>query len=199
MTTSTPVSRPTHAERRFIEYLEGLAAGERSRAALAALRRGLGRPPGEAVEMHRYVVKWLPRDAPQWQEDAYYLVASLFASHPMSWPSQPGEVGPTNLGASFARLLGNDGEESVERRFTAMLNCRGEDLHVHLRHAVSLLKSRDVAVDWARLLRDLQQWHWEDRPVQRTWARAFWGYRGPSDESEDASIRDDEPDKVETA
>ena len=43
----------------FITYLEELRDRE-DRGALAALRRGLGQPPGSAVEMYRYVVPWLP-------------------------------------------------------------------------------------------------------------------------------------------
>jgi CRISPR system Cascade subunit CasB len=48
---------------------------------------------------------------------------------------------------------------------------------------VSLLKGRSVPVDWAQLLRDLQEWEWESRSVQRAWARAFW--QRPEREAED--------------
>ena len=65
--------------------------------------------------------------------------------------------------------------ESVDRRFTVLLGANREDLPQHLRHAVSLLKSKDVPVDWARLLDDLKWWDDDDRRVQRRWAKAFWG------------------------
>ena len=43
----------------YITYLLSL---KENRGALAALRRGLGRPPGTAPEMYPYVVPWLPED-----------------------------------------------------------------------------------------------------------------------------------------
>lgn len=156
----------------FVDYLLGLEE-RKDHAALAALRRGLQRPPGAAPEMHRYVVRWSNGESSRWREDVYYIVAALFAFHPCNWRRADSDT-YTNLGASFAKTAGGDSHEAVERRFTALLNVRAEDLHVHLRHAVSLLKSKDVSIDWAMLLRDLMSWNHEDRRVQRNWARAFW-------------------------
>jgi CRISPR system Cascade subunit CasB len=170
---------PNEHEKRFARYLAGLAADD-DRAALAALRRGLSQPPGAAVETHRYVVPRLPADAQRWQEDNYYLVAALFALHPGNW--EPTEESRSNLGASFARLKAKTEKaktesESTEKRFAAMLNSPATDLFHHLRHAVALLKSKDISIDWAQLLHDLQSWSRDDRLVQREWARALWGAR----------------------
>lgn len=167
------MTSPTPAERRFIEALEGLAARE-DRAALAALRRGLGRPPGEAAEPYPYVVPWIPADVPPWVEEAYFLVAALFALHPMSWRDDGASNAPTNLGASFARLRAAEQGGGAERRFVALLDSHPDDLPHHLRHAISLLRSREIPVDWARLLHDVQRWNRPGRQVQRAWARAFW-------------------------
>lgn len=165
---------PHAHERRFVDSLKALAERE-DRAALAALRRGMGKPPGGAPEMFPYVVPWVPPNASPWQEEPYYLVAALFALHPMDWPAAEEDHRPTNLGRSFARLANASDSASVERRFVALLNCHRDDLPEHLRHAVSLLASHDVPINWARLLRDIHGWDWEDHPVQRAWARAFWG------------------------
>src|SRR6266511_1251547 len=188
------MSPPRAREREFVQYLQGFVDRE-DRAPLAALRRGLGKAPGEAAEMHRYVLPFLPRKSPWSEEQAYYLVAALFAWHQGSWLADEGEDTPaaTNFGASFAQLSrarrmegeGNDDQsgveggpgktdESVERRFVALLNCHHDDLPDHLRHGVGLLKAHAVPVDWAQLLRDLQEWGWESRSVQRAWARDFW-------------------------
>ena len=165
---------PTAHERRFAEYLGDLVKRQ-DRASLAAIRRGLQAPPGEVAEVHRYVVPWLPQEIPRWTEDCYYIVASLFASHQISWiDSETSSTTPyTNLGASFARLAAGGEGDSVERRFTAVLNSDREDVHIHLRHAVSLLKSKDVPIDWAQLLNDLRFW---GPGVHRRWARAFWSH-----------------------
>lgn len=164
---------PTQHERRFTRYLQNLVI-QQDRAALAVLRRGLQALPGEVAEVHRYVVPWLPQNVPRRTEDCYYLVASLFASHQIPWPDSQAlsNFQYTNLGASFAMLAAGQEGDSVERRFTAVLNSDREDLYIHLRHAVSLLKSKDVPIDWSQLLNDLTYW---GSAVHRRWARAFWG------------------------
>lgn len=172
------MSPPRDVEHRFVAFLAGLAEQE-DRAALAALRRGLGKAPGEAADLYPYLVPWLPRlPANPWQEDAYYLVASLFGWHPLSWRGAEGDgdrARSTNLGVSFARLAGEAEGAGVERRFVALLNADRDDLPEHLRHGVGLLKAHEVPVDWAQLLHDVQGWGWPSRSVQRGWARAFWG------------------------
>ena len=162
-----------NSRERFVAFLQGLAQSN-DRGALAALRKGLGRPPGEEPAMHRYVAPWTGSERSRWAEDTYYLVAALFAHHPAPWNEGSG---PSNLGASFARLRnsGHSSPEALDRRFTSLLGVDAEDLHLHLRHAVSLLKSNDVPVDWGRLLTDLRWWGHEDRWVQRRWAQEFWG------------------------
>lgn len=160
---------PNEQEKKFVQYLQTLVAAG-NRAALAALRRGLSQQPGSVAEMHRYVVPWLPKD--QRREEAYYLVASLFATHPEHHQAEGAE--PANLGASFFRLAAEAGE-SLEKRFVALLNSHPDDLPQHLRHAVTLLKSKSIPIDYAQLLHDVQGWGWESRAVQREWARAFWG------------------------
>lgn len=173
------MNRPTGQERRFAEHLDDLAGREDSsaRAALAALRRGLGRAPGEAAEAARYVFPWLGQDALDRQVDAYFQVAALFATHQITWHRGEGDRGH-NLGSSFWRLAHRDGgseDPGAERRLVALLNAHPEEVGRHLRHAVSLLKAHDVPIDWAQLLRDIQEWTYADRRVQLDWARAFWG------------------------
>lgn len=176
-------------EQRFIEFLVRLtgAAEERERSAkeraiLAQLRQGLGKPPGSVWSMYPFVEPFLQGCSEATTRDAYYCVASLFAYHPMVWPTPDAsqenkEV--THFGASVALLmkaLRQDGAstDSLERRFVALLNARGEDLPDHLRRIVALLKSRGIPVNWSRLLRDYLWWDQESRSVQRSWARSVW-------------------------
>ncbi|MBI4336996.1 MAG: type I-E CRISPR-associated protein Cse2/CasB [Chloroflexi bacterium] len=178
------MSPPGERDARFVEHLEQLVA-KQDRGALAALRRGLGKQPGEAPEMYPYVVRWAQGGRP-WQERVYYLVASLFAWHQGSWHGDASKHEVTNLGASFARLApqGAENRPGVERRFVALLNCHRDDLPNHLRHAVGLLKSKGIPlpIDWAQLLHDIQGWDSEHRWVQLAWARAFWGQAAPTSE-----------------
>jgi CRISPR system Cascade subunit CasB len=155
-------------QEQFITYLKSLTE-KQERGALAALRRGLGQPPGTTAEMYRYVVPRLPANVYKQQEAAYYIVASLFALHP-----KPRDDG--NVGSHMAETLrGNpNGKEALERRFTALLSANSEDLPNYLRQAVSFLKSKEVAINWLQLLKDLQGWNSDSRYVQQNWANDFW-------------------------
>ena len=181
-------------ELQFIEYLERRTGDEgNGRAVLAALRRGLGKTPGQASEMHPHLVPFtsslLLRD-----EETYYLIASLFAFHHRRdqrvWPS---DARRRSFGASLALLAtseatarGSTGPSpSLERRVVALLAARHEDLPEHLRYAVALFRTSDVPVDWSELLRHIRAWQHEDRWVQRRWARDFW--RAPAVEQNDTN------------
>lgn len=150
----------------YVTALERLR-DEKDRAALARLRRGIGKKMGTAPEMMPYVIPYLhesPRDPA-----LCFLVASLFGMHP-----DKGEGG-VSFGTVFKEIFKKSGEsESIEKRFKAILSANSDDIGGHLRHAVSLAKSRGVPVDYYRLFYDLKQWEHPDRFVQLGWARDFW-------------------------
>lgn len=157
---------PAEAKYQFISYLEGLRD---DRAALAALRRGLGQDPGSVVAMYPYVVRWLPAACSRREEEAHYLIAALFAYHP-----DPGGAG--NLGAAFLKAAQGEGDTTaLERRFTALLAAHSDDLAFYLRQAISFLKAKEVPVNWQQLFGDVQAWGHPEGYVQKQWARDFWG------------------------
>ena len=173
------------SEHHFVTYLENLAQAE-DRGALAALRRGLGQPPGTVPDMFRYVVPRLPENAypGSWAEKIYYLVASLFALHPKS-------ASGGNLGDHFAALREPDPDKNtaLERRFTALLNAHPDDLPDYLRQAISFLRSKDeTPVNWHELMWHLLQMSDPERAAQirKRWATSFWRTR--SRETEQPSI-----------
>ncbi len=193
-------------------YIPDEEAGRRgNRAALATLRRALGKPIGEALDAFPYVVPLLPRNLYPWDEQCHYLVASLFALNPRPWLGQRHQ----SLGLALRLLAraqsnarsGDDaGDESdnardkldpaVERRFVALLNASGDGFTTHLRHAVTLLNSHDQRIDWAQLLHDMRDWEHSDHWVQRRWATDFWAGgarddRGADDGSEAGDAEDD--------
>lgn len=154
---------------RFITYLQSLVE-KQERGALAALRRGLGQPVGQAPEMYPYIIPFLPESLHPEQEAVFYLIASLFAYHPLT-------TDEGNLGRHLAAIRNDRNQEALDRRFTALLAAHPDDLPAYLRQTISYLKSRDVPVNWERLLRDLSYWsHPEYGPqVRKNWANAFWG------------------------
>ncbi|MHB8194445.1 MAG: type I-E CRISPR-associated protein Cse2/CasB [Bellilinea sp.] len=150
----------------FIEHLHSL---KDNRSALAALRRGLGQPPGAVPEMFPYVVPYLPGAIRALTDASYYLIASLYAFHPL-------ETSTGNMGAHLrATIKDENAGKATERRFVALLNSHPDDLPVHLRHTVSYLKSKDQPICWEQLFDDLYHWDHPKHYVQRSWANAFWG------------------------
>lgn len=148
----------------LVKSLERLRSQE-DRAALAKLRRGLGKKMGTA-DMYPYVVPHLP-DAPN-EHEMYFLVASLFAFHPAPAPRG------TTMGKVFRDL--HEGRISVETRFLNLLAADSDDLGGYLRQAISLARSRKVPVDYHQLLHDIRWWNDQNRRVQLRWAKDFWGY-----------------------
>ncbi|MDP8226010.1 MAG: type I-E CRISPR-associated protein Cse2/CasB [Candidatus Lernaella stagnicola] len=154
-------------EENFVKFLHGLHEAK-NRGPLAALRRGLGKRPGTVPETYRYVVPFVGGLSKS-DEDCFYLVASLFASHPTA-------NAQGNFGATMRQVYDKqNNSESSERRFVALLNAHVEELPDRLRQAVALAKSNDASVDWSQLLKDLRHWTHESRYVQQNWARSFWG------------------------
>lgn len=147
---------------RFLGHLESLARRE-DRGAMAALRRGLGKPPGTVTAMLPIVVPYLPPHRPA-DHHAFFLIASLFALHPEG-------AGRGNMGTTF-RHLGD--HESAVRRFMALLDCHADELADHLRHAVLLARSRQVPVNYRLLLDHILGWPDPDRRVQLAWAKEYW-------------------------
>ena len=150
----------------FIKRLEELRA-EDNRAALATLRRALSGRHTDMLRAFRYVGYELPPYRED--QDTCILIGALFALHPLGG-------GSGNLGKHMARLCRTDEKKSssAERRFTALVTSRREDLGNPLRQAVSLLEAGQIPINWPQLLYDLDYWDHEEHFVQRQWASAFW-------------------------
>ncbi|MCC7228988.1 MAG: type I-E CRISPR-associated protein Cse2/CasB [Fimbriimonadaceae bacterium] len=151
-------------QKSFIGYLLNLAKeGQEDRGALADLRSGIGKEPGDMARVHKHVVPYLPeRD---YTDRWYYVTATLFGTFPKYSRGY-------SLGAAFRQL--KQKSDSMEARFVALLNAHPDDIDDHLRHAVSLLKSNEQPLDWFRLLDDLLQWDHPEGHVQLKWARDFY-------------------------
>jgi len=183
MTTPTPAPTASRTDvvDRFVDRLVTLAEHE-DRGSLAALRRSLGREPGAIAEACEIVEPFLHEKASAERVSAFYLVAGLFALHPVHAESE------RNLGSSLRtiRLREGGGEDlGVSRRLLAVLDARQEALGIHLRNLVTLLHGREpgAPIDFARLLRHISWWDHPDRFVQRAWAAGFWGLRANDDDT----------------
>lgn len=205
MTTQAPGIEKKDFASRFVAHLVALAERE-DRAALAALRSGLGKQPGEAPAMFPYVEPCLGETGNRKVVEAAYTVASLFGLHPHHRDAEPGTP---ERNRSFGRALrairkNGDGSENegVTRRFVALLNCDRDALPTHLRHLVQLLKSKEkeAHIDFVQLYYDILNWDDLDRRVHRNWAAGFWGgvanqsQEEPAGDSPDAGANDGDLD-----
>ncbi len=146
----------------FITNLERLDAGERAR---------LKRNAGNSLAQARHTAlglffKILPPNVPRFQEEIYFLVATLY---PLAESGGGG-----NLGAALHQAQNPINKEGLNRRVEILLDADETQLPFRLRQAIRFLYANRVSVNWPRLLKDLLYWTHEDRFVQQAWARAFF-------------------------
>lgn len=162
-------------------------AGPEGRATLAELRRAAA-DSGQGYRDWAILGPVLAEDDRLCE--AQRLVAGLFALYaPRFWdagsrlrlPRFADEVRRRSLGASLRRLRFHlrTGQDSLDKRFSALLDTPREDLAVPLRGLLQRLAvaEKPAPVDFAWLLRDLVYWDYDhpDRPsVRRDWARDYW-------------------------
>jgi len=162
----------------FIAFLCRLKDSD-DRAALAHLRRGLGKEPGTEPKVFPYIVPWIKEDMPTNERNVYFIAASLFSLHPANAESG-------NMGTAFRQIqLSSSDSGSIEQRFVHLLNSHPDDLSSRLRHAVGMAKSKNVPVNYSRLLLDLRHWNSDTRWVQQKWAEEFWGSASDDNQSND--------------
>lgn len=169
MTEETSIQKQSqNDDAAVVGYLKNLAARQ-DRAALAHLRRGLGRKPGESMEMYPYVGRFIGERTDVSHDRAVFLISALFADY----SNAAQNVG--DLGRSVRQLAKDTGSDSIERRFVALLDAEADDLHYYLRQMVGLLKANEIPLNWNALFNDIRYWGNPNRGVQRKWARSFWG------------------------
>ena len=152
---------PANSVRSFFERLAGLDAAGRAR-----LRRAAGQPLAESRGALGLSFSVLPPGVPAYQEEAYFLAATLF-------PLADGG-GDGDLGAALRKARNDRNAKGVDRRMHILLDSDVEQLSFRLRQAVTFLQSCRVRVDWPRLLDDLLDWGSPRRHVQRRWARSYY-------------------------
>jgi CRISPR system Cascade subunit CasB len=151
----------------FFDYLNRRAEADTS--VMAILKRSAAQDPGMFPPVYS-VVEPFVGGFHEGDRRLVYLVAGLWAL-----AARKGEGAPLSLAEAFRRLAAaSEASKSIEARFVALLDADADELGWRLRHAVTLVASKGIAIDWPRLLQDLFKWQWGSRPIQRNWARIFW-------------------------
>ena len=156
-------------------------------AALARLRRGVGKPAGSVLDIleFTYAPEFVgdPRsDEPTSAEVAAHLCLTLYAVHQQSQRHRMHQRG-RRLGRSIRALIPDQGknsyvDHSVARRFAVLGTADSlEELTHHLRGMVQLLRANPVPVplDYGLLAADLVRWQRSGGPakVRLGWGRDF--------------------------
>ena len=152
----------------FVDYLGELVKKD-DRATLARLRHSLAFPPGQYTQVFGFMERFTS-SLYGWDREAYYLTAGLFATH----PDQTEDEAET-LGATFRRVYYERSEsESIAKRFLALIDADPEQMPERLRHAINLIRSHALSVNYDLLLLHLKAWQSENHWVQQRWARDFY-------------------------
>lgn len=183
---------------KFIQFLDAQGDPNRSkngRANLAELRRSAADPLNDTRSI--WILGELLPEKDGWAFDSYRLVATLYALNAQRFTTPIGghklptfkddEEQPKykrrSFGESLRRLrmqLGA-GEESLDKRFVALLDTDTDNLAVPLRGFIQRIASApktDIPVDYRQLLKDLLNWNGDAQTAKlsarRRWARDYW-------------------------
>jgi CRISPR system Cascade subunit CasB len=166
-----------------------------SKAMLAKLRRGVGKPPGSIPEIWDITIGGIPdgwrsaNGTPSKEEIAVHTALSLYAVHrqsmrksmSVSGKNEEGKPLGDSFGGAVAKLISPDrsNEQAVKRRFDAVATASDfTELAQHARGLVQLLKANDIPMDYPRFAQDLFFYQFPDSAdrVRLRWGEDFYRF-----------------------
>lgn len=141
---------------------------ERDSSVVATLRRSVAFDPGMFAPAFP-IIEPVVSGQPEWRRRNAYLVAGLWALG-----QRRASGAALQMAVALRRVGSGTSSSGIALRFTALLDSDADELPHRLRQAVSLVNSQQIAIDWPRLLEDVNAWGADSRFVQRRWARDFW-------------------------
>ena len=163
----------------FVFNLSQLDDGNRAR-----LKRNAGKSLAESRDVQLlFYGRVLPRGIPEWQEERYFLLATLYPldkaqrdrDRRTSGPDKAAQPAgsPESFGKSLRRARTEDNQSGLDSRFARLLDAAVDELPFHLRQVVKRLTNDWTPIDWAQLTKDILAWDQAGRRVQRRWARDY--------------------------
>lgn len=169
----------------FVKYkIERIAHGggtSASKAALASLRRGIGKAPGSLPELWDVTLGEMPDNLlskngePTRSEWAVHTALTLYALHQQGNDpkSKCASKVKESLGKAVGKLAVSRNEEAVLRRFhTAATAESFDEFAWHMRGLIQLLKAEGQPLDYPALAQDM---YWFQFPERRDGIRLQWG------------------------
>lgn len=175
-----------------IEQMLHVSNESAQKAALANLRHGLGRVPGELPELWGEFLQDLPEElyststGASREEWAVYLALTLFALHQQGKnpKTSPMHQKGQGLGKAMQQLIHIPEDESrVRRRFNVLATSADvQEMSTHLRSVIQLLRGESIPLDYGMLAKDIFLYQFPEYvpTVRLAWGRDFY-YRKPKE------------------
>lgn len=166
---------------KFVRHkIKQLAFGSDSARALAELRRGIGKEPGDQPQLWGYFLEEMPdemmgNNEPSRAEWAIYTALTLFALHQQGYNPNSSlmDCEGVSFGSAVSKMKTPDNKESLDRRFRIISTSAGmEELSNHLRSMIQLLKGEGIGLDYGMLASDLYRFQF---PELASRVRLKWG------------------------
>ena len=149
---------------------------------------------GESKYLRRiYSVTSYLEGVNDYNRDEWILIAGLFAYYydelkphlVWGYPDSPKDFGTSLQTLSIATKPPNEPEsKAVVRKCRALLDTSLENIRSPLSALIRQMKTKEIAIDYPKLIVDLCQWNHSDQYIQDQWAKSFWGYQPPEDDSQ---------------
>ncbi len=175
--------------------IAGRAESE-ARAALANLRRGVGRRPGELPQLYGELLQDMPQEMyssgskPSYAEWAVYMALTLYAMHQQGKDVKTDNMNRENvsLGNAASELVAdNDDTERIWKRLYAVASSDDmQEMSYHIRGLIKLLRDKDIPLDYPQLAKDLYLYQLSDESAEQI--RLKWGqdfYKKRTDENKE--------------
>jgi CRISPR system Cascade subunit CasB len=174
--TTTEKKSPTEGARKILESIDRNIKNDNG--AKASLKRVLTGEPRHIRTVYSIVLPYL--GGIEYNLDEWIFVAALLAYYPQKLDRTPSK----NFGSSASGLASATNSEGADRRFRALLDTSLEDIRSPLSALIRQMKTKDITIDYPQLIVDLCGWDHPDQYVQDKWARSFWRYQAPKDDSQ---------------
>lgn len=165
-----------------VEQLLRASNESAQKAALANLRHGLGRSPGEIPELWGAFLQDLPEElygtstGASREEWAVYLALTLFALHQQGKNPQTLSMHQKGqgLGKAMQQLIHtSEDEPRIRRRFNVLATSADiQEMSTHLRSVIQLLRGESIPLDYGLLAKDI---FWYQFPEYAANVRLAWG------------------------
>lgn len=188
------------ADRKIKHILEMNDEGAR-KATLAKMRRGIGRLPGELPELWSLIMGNIDESNERF-ETALFNSLTLFAWHQQGHDREPMHQNGMSMGKAAAYLVFRDESGDIEKakeriiKKFSIITSSGDTIELfnHVKGMVSLLRSKDIPLDYGDLAKAF--YFSSDRDalakIYLSWGRDFYGELNKNNEETDTEEETDE-------